>query len=284
MHRTAALAAALAIALSAPAAHAELYDLVVELGVGADAIEPGGTVEVAGAVLDHAYRPVAGAAVRISAGADTAAVTTGANGTFAASFEGFGGAGGTYVVNVSAVLGEMTGQSSAQFRVSGDGGRASLLAQELSTDLARGYLGSSAADHEGDPVGQALFAYYGALLQELIAEKRRALVPDADGLRLEEERRAAADAVEADVEKYGPGSGTYGGYQLERYVSGLPSEVRGALEGQLNFTRDAFEDARHIREAVIAAGGTHEDAQAAYLERLTMPREVLELFTGTGRD
>jgi hypothetical protein len=46
----------------------------------------------------------------------------------------------------------------------------------------------------------------------------------------------------------------------------------------LNFTKNNFEEAQSVRDNIIANGGTYEEAKKAYLEIISIPREVLEQF------
>ena len=47
---------------------------------------------------------------------------------------------------------------------------------------------------------------------------------------------------------------------------------------QLSFTQNNFLDAQKIRAEIIENGGTYEEARQAYLDRLTIPKEILEKF------
>ena len=51
------------------------------------------------------------------------------------------------------------------------------------------------------------------------------------------------------------------------------------MVSQLNFTKNAFEEAQKVRDEIISNGGTYEEARQAYLELITIPKEVLEQFT-----
>jgi len=46
----------------------------------------------------------------------------------------------------------------------------------------------------------------------------------------------------------------------------------------LSFTQNSFLDAQKIKAEILENGGTYEEARQAYLDRLTIPKEVLEKF------
>ena len=172
----------------------------------------------------------------------------------------------------------MTGLSSTEFQVKGDASPVSILQQQLSTDQARKYLGSNESDFEKNPIGQTLFKYYHGLLDQLIAEKKEANKPNEEQILLEQQRRIAENLRNQAIEEYKPGYGTYGGYKYENYIAGINPEIRDLVVNQLSFTQNNFLDAQKIRAEIIENGGTYEEARQAYLDRLAIPKEMLEKF------
>lgn len=261
-----------------PNSQAELWEFVVELDMEKGVVYSGDTVVVTGRVVDHAYEPTRGVEVLIRTGADTTKAFTDTDGTFRGEFVDFQRVPGTYIVNVVASWYGMTGLSSTEFQVKGDVSPVSILQQQLSTDQARKYLSSNESDFEKNPIGQTLFKYYHGLLDQLIAEKKEANKPNEEQILLEQQRRIAENLRNQAIEEYKPGYGTYGGYKYESYIAGLNPEIRDLVVNQLSFTQNNFLDAQKIRAEIIENGGTYEEARQAYLDRLTIPKEILEKF------
>jgi len=261
-----------------PSSQAELWEFVVELDMEKSVVHSGDTVVVTGRVVNHAYEPTRGVEVLIRTGADTTKAFTDTDGTFRGEFVDFQRVPGTYIVNVVASWYGMTGLSSTEFQVKGDASPASILQQQLSTDQARKYLSSNESDFEKNPIGQTLFKYYHGLHDKLVAEKKEANKPNEDQIFLEQQRRIAENLRNQAVEEYQPGFGTYSGYKYENYIAGLNPEIRDLVVNQLSFTQNNFLDAQKIRAEIIENGGTYEEARQAYLDRLTIPKEVLEKF------
>ena len=46
----------------------------------------------------------------------------------------------------------------------------------------------------------------------------------------------------------------------------------------MSFTKNNFLDAQKIKAEILENGGTFEEARQAYLDRLTIPKEILEKF------
>lgn len=263
---------------SIPTSDAVLWQFTVELTMEKGAVYPGETVVVTGRVVNHAYEPTRGVEVLIRAGSDTTKAFTSPDGTFRGEFVNFQRIPGTYTVNAIATWYGMTGLSSTEFQVKGDATPVSALQEKLSTDEAIKYLSSNESDFEKNPIGQTLFKYYHGLLDELIAEQREAGEPNTEQILLEQQRTIAEELRTQAIEEHAPGAGTYGGYQYDDYVAGLNPKIKDLVISQLDFTRNNFADAQKIKEEIIANGGTYEEARQAYLDRLAIPKEVLEQF------
>ena len=261
-----------------PASQAELWELVIDLNVEKGVINPGETVVVTGTIVDHAYKPIRGAEVFIRAGSDTTKAFTDIDGTFKGEFKDFQRIPGTYIVNVIGSWYGMTGMTSTQFRVTGDVSPVSVLQEKLSTDEAVKYLSANESDFEKDPIGQTLFKYYHGLLEEMILEKKESMIPIAEQIFIEEQRKIAEELKNQKIVEFEPGAGTYEGYRYDDYIRGLNPEIRDLVVSQLDFTKSKFEEAQKIRDEILANGGTYEEARQAYLDMLSIPKEVLEQF------
>lgn len=261
-----------------PTSQAELWQLVIELNVENGSINSGETVVITGKVVDHAYKPIRGAEVLIRTGSDTTRAFTDIDGTFKGEFKDFQRIPGKYIVNVIASWYGMTGLTSADFQVKGNVSSVSLLQDKLSTDEAIKYLSAKESDFKKDPIGQTLFKYYHELHEEMVLEKKDKMVPLAEQALLEEQRKIAAELKKQGIEEFDPGAGTYEGYRYDDYISGLNPEIRDLVVSQLDFTKNKFVEAQYIKDEILANGGTYEEARQAYLDMLSIPKEVLEQF------
>lgn len=270
------LAVLLAV-LAAPAAYADVPDLIVEASANATLVDSGDPVGVSGSVYDHGYEPVAGAEVTVRTGGNTTVVETGQNGTFAVEYAGAERAPGTHTINVQVTWEGLSGLASAQFQVRGDADRAAEIERQLGTDTAKRYLGANATDFARDPLGMRLYEYYNDMSEEL-AGLRAGDVKTAEEMQAEQLRRVAEKLRADALEKANLQDGTYGGYAYESYIRGLNPEIRDLVAGQLNFTNGAFARAQAAMDAVLESGGTYAEARQAYLDAMSVPRAALEEF------
>ncbi len=261
-----------------PASNAELWELVIDLNVEKGAIYSGETLVITGKVVDHSYKPIRGAEVLVRTGADTTKAFTDPWGVFKAEFKDFERVPGMYTVNVIASWYGMTGLTSTQFQVKGEASQVSLLQQQLSTEQARKYLSAKESDFEKDPIGQTLFKYYHGLLQQLILENKEANKPDLEQIRIDEQRKIAEELQKQKLEEREIGAGVYDGIKYEYYINSLRPEIRDMVINQLNFTKSTFEEAQNLRTEILENGGIYEEAQKAFLEMISIPKEALEEF------
>ena len=261
-----------------PTSDAKLWELIIDLNMEKGIVHSGETVVITGKVVDHAYDPIRGAEVLIRTGADTTKAFTDPDGVFRGEFKDFQKVPGTYTVNVIATWYGMTGLSTIQFELKGDVSSISALQEKLSTEQARKYLSAKESNFEKDPIGQTLFKYYHGLLEELILEKKEMMKPNEEQIRLEQQRLIAENLRNQAIEEYQPGAGTFSGYQYEDFVRNLDPKIKDLVVSQLNFTKNTFEEAQKVREEILANGGTYEEARQAYLDIITIPKEVLEQF------
>lgn len=243
-----------------------------------DSIYPGESVVVTGKVSNQAYKTHPGIEVIIRAGSETIKVFTDTEGIFRGEIKDFRGVPGIYTVNVVASWYGMTGIQNTEFQLKGEPSPAIALQQKLATDEAIKYLSSDEGDFERNPIGQILFKYYHGLLNELIIEQRESAKPRAEQVFLEKQRLVSDNLRNQAIDEFNPDSGVFDGYKYNDYIDSLNPEIKDLIQNQLNYTKNAFEDAQNIRDEIIANGGTFEEARKAYLDRISMPKELLEKF------
>lgn len=258
--------------------HAELWELVIEVNVEKGAIYSGDSIIITGKVVDQAYDPIRGAEVFIKAGSYTTKAFTDPEGVFRGEIKDFERIPGTYIVNVIGSWYGMTGLSSTEFQVKGDVSPVSELQEKLSTDEARKYLSSNEGDFEKNPIGQTLFKYYHKLLDELLLKQKIAQKPSEDKIFMEHQRLIAENLRNQAIDEFNPRVGIYDGIQYNDYINNLNPKIKELVISQLNFTKNNFAEAQKIRDEILANGGTYEEARQAYLDKISIPKEILEEF------
>jgi len=257
---------------------AMLWDLIIDLNMQKASIYSGESVVITGKIVDQAYKTHRGIEVFVRVGSETTKAFTDPSGVFRAEISDFKGIPGMYTVNVVASWYGMTGMKSTEFQVMGEPSAISTLQEKLSTDEAIKYLSSNESDFEKNPIGQTLFKYYHGLLDKLLLEQKEASKPLASQVFIEQQRLISENLRNQAIDEFSPSAGVFEGYKYDDYINDLNPEIRDLIQSQLNYTKNAFEDAQNIRDKIIANGGTYEEARKAYLDRISMPKELLEKF------
>ena len=146
----------------------------------------------------------------------------------------------------------------------------------MSTPEAQKYLESSPKDFDHNPLGYILYNYYQKLYQEYLEDEKTSEKLAQEQAFIEGQKEIENKYRLKAIEKYKPGMGIFSGPQYENYVNSLDEEVRDTVVKHLNFTRNLVEGAQELRNEILENGGTAEEAQSAYLEKISTTREMLE--------
>lgn len=253
------------------------WDLLIQANVENSPLYSGDRPIVSGIIVDHASKPVPKATVNIKSGSMSIFTTTSQSGEFMAELGKQDRTPGNYIVNISATSQEgKTGIASIQFQIKGEISPVAISLGKLSTTEAKKYLNANPEDFEKDPIGFMLYNYYQKLYKEYLEdEKVHEKVVQEKALKEKQKEINIKNQLKA-IEKFQPGMGIFSGPQYENYVNSLDEEVRDTVVKHLNFTKNLVGEAQVLRNEILENGGTAEEAQLAYLEKISTSREMIE--------
>ncbi len=261
---------------------AVLWDLLIQANVENTPLLSGDRPIVSGIILDHASKPVHKATVNVKSGSMSIFTTTSQAGEFMVELGKAERIPGNYVVNISATsLEGKTGISSIQFQVRGELEQTTVNQEKLSTPEAQEYLAASSEDFDKDPIGFMLYNYYQKIYQEYLEDEKvgHELAQEQDYIK--EQKEAANESRLAAIKEFNPSAGIFSGPEYEDYVNSLDEAIRDTVVEHLNFTKNLFFEANIIKNEILENGGTTEEAQVAYLDKLSTSRNTIENFNGT---
>jgi len=259
---------------------AVLWDLIILANVENQTIFPNDTPIISGQVVDQAGKPVQSAKIQIRTATDSLYTNSDNLGKFKAELGKSERTPGIYAVNIIAKSFDgKTGISNVEFQVKGELYPYSDNERKLSTPEAQKYLNSKLSDWNENPIGTTLYHYYQGMLKEYLGQKKVVDKLSEEQLILEEKRILAMQSRNKNIEEFKPGPGIYSGFKYETFVDNLDPSVKGIIVNQLNYTTNSFLEAQKIMDHVLKNGGTYEEARKAYLDRLSMPRELLDAMT-----
>lgn len=268
-----------ALSMLIPTSDAVLWNLIIQAGVDNAKILPEEVPTISGRITDHASNPVKDVQIHISTRHDSLFTTTSEQGEFSVQLSHYNRMPGTYMVNIIATAPDgKTGISNTQFQVIGELTTTSVIEEKLSTPEAIKYLNAKSTDFEKDPIGFILYNHYQKLLQEFIVEKKISEKILEEQKYIEEQTKISDELLLKEIEELAPGSGVFSGIKYDDYVKNLDPAVRDTIVSQMNFTKNIFEEAQEVRNIILENGGTKEEANKAYLEKITITRQTLEEF------
>ena len=256
---------------------AVLWDLLIQANVENTPLMSGDRPIVSGIILDHASKPVSKATVNVKSGSMSIFTTTSQAGEFLVELGKAERIPGNYIVNISAATSEgKTGISSIQFQIKGELEQTTVNQEKLSTPEAQKYLTANPEDFGNDPIGFMLYNYYQKIYQEYLEDEKVGYELDQVQSFLEEQKEIANESRLVAIEEFNPSAGIFSGAEYENYVNSLDEAVRDTVVEHLNFTKNLFFEANILKNEILENGGTTEEAHAAYLDKLSTSRDMIE--------
>ena len=253
------------------------WDLLIQANVENSPLYSGDRPIVSGIILDHASKPVHKATVNIKSGTMSIFTTTSQSGEFMAELGKQDRIPGNYIVNISATsLEGKTGITSIQFQIKGELAVTTVNQEKISTPEAKKFLEASPEDFDKNPIGFILYNYYQKLYQEYLEDEKLSEKLAQQQALIEEQKEIENKFRLKAIEEFQPSMGIFSGPQYENYVNSLDEEVRDTVVKHLNFTKNLVGEAQVLRNEILENGGTAEEAQLAYLEKISTSREMIE--------
>jgi hypothetical protein len=244
-----------------------LWDLVVTVKTEPH-IELHERPVVFGTILNQAMKPVSGAEVKITFGANSATIMTNSSGNFRLEFSEQT-IPGVFTVNVFAKNQNMKGFGSTTFRI----------AKQLTTFNELYYTANSTYQKntaKSDPYESLKIKNYEKFLKEQNKSLQKQIQIEAAKAALQKRKEAANQDLNQTMTELKPGPGSFSGYKYDRYFAGLNPSVRDDIANQMNQTQKTVTDAEVIMKKILDSGGTKGEARKAYLEKLSTKRDSME--------
>jgi len=261
----------------ASVSEATLWDLIIIANVENAPLYSGDRPLVSGIVLDQASKPISKAEINVKSGTMSIFTTTDKSGKFQVELGNHERMPGNYLVNISATtLDGKTGIASIQFQVKGEISVSAVNQQKLSTPEAKKYLDADPEDFENNHIGLMLYNYYQKLYQEYL-ENEKKIQEISEKQKLLEQQKEISEKLRLEaIDSFNPSMGMFSGQEYEDYINSLDEKARDTVIEHLNFTKNLVKEAQKVKIEILEKGGSAEEAQAAYLEKITTSREIIE--------
>jgi len=255
-----------------PLSDAVLWDLVILAEPSKPIYDKNESPVIFGKIVNHAYKPVVGAEVKIRIGSESVLTKTDYDGIFHYEFEEKTRTPGRYVVNIVAndPHDGKIGLTSITLKINGNAIDI-LSAEEPKIEF------SEDVDFEKDPIAAILFKYQQEKAAEIEANAKKLQELKQYQEFLDEKRRLADKSLQEILELQNPGGSSYIDYWFhDRFVANLDFSVKDIFLVQLNYTTKIWSEAQLAMNKVLESGGTWQEARQAYFEKAAISQQTME--------
>lgn len=252
---------------------ATLWDFVVSAKFESERINLHEKPIITGTVLNHAMKPVSGAEVQIRFAGASITTTTNATGAFSHQFAEQT-VPGTFTVNIYVKQDNKKAIAKTTLRVG----------EEQTTFNELYYKSEDVVNSQDNPYKALQLKHYQKHLEEQQKRLQKQIEIESKKLILEEKRQIAQMKLEEAIRQKQPGYGIYSGYKYDDYISSINPKVKNTITGQLNYTKNTFEEAQYAMKKVLDNGGTLQEAREVYFAKLAITKEQLESFDNSTKN
>lgn len=263
---------------SIPDSEAKLWDFIVDVELLNNSI--GQNNIVMGTVVDHAYRPLFDADVKITFAGQSHMVKTDILGEFGMQFDVSDLKPRTYSIHVLATTDDgKKGMTRTSFNIEGHTGKSAkfdhqLESMEMANDL------SKLRKNSNDPISVILYQHYLQLQDQSAQARHEEQLLDIAQQKIMEGRKIAYEKLMESLEKRPLITREFNdSTKLGKFLQNLDDDKRTLFELQLNSTKIRFIEAQNVMQDILKNGGTQNDARQAYLDHLSITQEEMNSFT-----
>ena len=263
-----------------PDSQAKLWDYVVDVKFLENPISQGKNPIVIGTVVDHAYKPVSQADVKVTFAGESYMLKTDRTGEFGKQLDAKQLKPRTY---------------SVQIFVTTDDGKKSMARATLQID---GYTEKSAKydrqiefmelandpsklrKNSNDPISEILFQHYLELQEKANHAQYEEKLLDIPQQKIREARQLTYESLVESLEERPLVTREFtDSTKLGKFLQNLEDDKRELFELQLNSTKIRFNEGQLLMKEILSQGGSYDDARNAYLDYISITQEEMNAFT-----
>ena len=265
---------------SIPDSEAKLWDYVVDVKFLENPISQGKNPIVIGTVVDHAYRPVSHADVKVTFAGESYMLKTDSTGEFGKQLDAKQLKPRTYSVQIFVTTDDgKKSMARATLQIDGHTEKSAKYERQIeSMEMANDP--SKLRKNSNDPISEILFQHYLDLQEKSTHAQYEEKLLDIPQQKIREIRQNVNEKLmETLNERPLPTQQFDYSYKHSLFLKNLSDEKKYQFELQMNSTKIRLIEAKNIMYEMIENGTSYEKARLAYLENLSISQEELNLFT-----
>ena len=265
---------------SIPDSEAKLWDYVVDVKFLENPISQGKNPIVIGTVVDHAYRPVSHADVKVTFAGESYMLKTDSTGEFGKQLDAKQLKPRTYSVQIFVTTDDgKKSMARATLQIDGHTEKSAKYERQIeSMEMANDP--SKLRKNSNDPISEILFQHYLDLQEKSAHAQYEEKLLDIPQQKIREARQLSYESLVMTLEERPLLTRDFtDSTKLGKFLQNLDDEKRELFELQLNSTKIRFNEGQLLMKEILLQGGSYADARNAYLEYISITQEEMNAFT-----
>lgn len=246
---------------------AKPWDLLIKAQFEQSQIEPSQKPVIYGVIQDQIGKPVSGAQVKIAFADNSVTTTTNSTGNFRYEF-GEQQSQGTFSVRVSATLKDLKGFSTTTLKIGSE--------SSTFSDIYYSKNFGNDTQSKTDPYRALKQKQYQKFVEEQNKKKEKQYQIEAQRLALKEKHDDSIQRRNDAINSTQVGAGIYTGKDYEKYIAKTDPRIKDLTAIQMEYTRQAYEQAQYAMKKILDAGGSLQDAKKAYFDKIATSKDQAE--------
>ena len=262
-----------------PDSEAKLWDYVVDIKFLENHISQGKNPVLVGTVVDHAYRPVSQADVKITFAGESHMLKTDNAGEFGKQLDVSQLKPRTYSVQIFVTTDDgKKSMARTTLQIDGHTEKSAKYERQIeSMELANDP--SKLRKNSNDPISEILFQHYLDLQEKSAHAQYEEKLLDIPQQKIREARQLSYESLVMTLEERPLLTRDFtDSTKLGKFLQNLDDEKRELFELQLNSTKIRFNEGQLLMKEILLQGGSYVDARNAYLDHISITQEEMNAF------
>ena len=263
-----------------PDSQAKLWDYVVDVKFLENPISQGKNPIVIGTVVDHAYKPVSQADVKVTFAGESYMLKTDRTGEFGKQLDAKQLKPRTYSVQIFVTTDDgKKSMARTTLQIDGHTEKSAKYDRQIEfMELANDP--SKLRKNSNDPISEILFQHYLELQEKANHAQYEEKLLDIPQQKIREARQLTYESLVESLEERPLVTREFtDSTKLGKFLQNLEDDKRELFELQLNSTKIRFNEGQLLMKEILSQGGSYDDARNAYLDYISITQEEMNAFT-----
>tara|TARA_A100001037_G_scaffold181202_1_gene162409 strand:- start:309 stop:1223 length:915 start_codon:yes stop_codon:yes gene_type:complete len=265
---------------SIPDSEAKLWDYIIDVEFLENPISQEKNPIVTGIVVDHAYKPVSQAKVKVTFAGESYVLITDMSGEFGKQFDANKLKPRTYTVQILVTSDDgKKGMTRTSLQIDGHTEKSAKYDRQIEfMEIANDP--SKLRKNSNDPISEILFQHYLELQEKAAYAQYEEKLLDIRQQKIREIRQIVNDDLMKELDERLPYTRQFDeSPKSSEFLESLDDEKRYLFELQMNSTKIRFVEAQNLIQTLLNNGTSYDQARIAYFDHLSITQEEMNSYT-----